>query len=156
MISCQKHFHFRENSRGRRRSQKRRISVRRWWHFEISICYTKMRYKSKQNIRLRSDSEWNFSFSQIKGYLTSTVVTLDLEKNLCPDEMKELVEQGINNFTPRLKSSVSLVKRKKNSKKKKHREGKEVVINCHSSWQPKRVPAALERNPLCWVGGTFW
>ena len=40
-----------------------------------------MRYKSKQNIRLRSDSEWNFSFSQIKGYLTSTVVTLDLEKN---------------------------------------------------------------------------
>ena len=77
-----------------------------------------MRYKSKQNIRLRSDSEWNFSFSQIKGYLTSTVVTLDLEKNLCPDEMKELVEQGINNFTPRLKSSASLVKRKKNSKKK--------------------------------------
>ena len=82
------------------------------------MCYTKMRYKSKQNIRLRSDSEWNFSFSQIKGYLTSTVVTLDLEKNLCPDEM-ELVEQGINNFTPRLKSTVSLVKRKKNSKKQK-------------------------------------
>ena len=59
-----------------------------------------------------------FSFSQIKGYLTSTVVTLDLEKNLCPDEMKELVEQGINNFTPRLKIAVSLVKRKKNSKNK--------------------------------------
>ena len=77
-----------------------------------------MRYKSKQNIRLRSDSEWNFSFSQIKGYLTSTVVTLDLEKNLCPDEM-ELVEQGRNNFSPRLKSTVSLVKRKKNSKKQK-------------------------------------
>ena len=117
MISCQKHFRFRENSRGRRRSKKRK-SVRRWWHFEISMCYTKMRHKSKQNIRLRSDSEWNFSFSQIKGYLTSTVVTLDLEKNLCPDEMKELVEQGINNFTPRLKISVSLVKRKKNSKNK--------------------------------------
>ena len=46
------------------------------------------------------------------------MVTLDLEKNLCPDEMKELVEQGINNFTPRLKISVSLVKRKKNSKNK--------------------------------------
>ena len=45
------------------------------------------------------------------------MVTLDLEKNLCPDEM-ELVEQGINNFTPRLKSTVSLVKRKKNSKNK--------------------------------------
>ena len=60
-----------------------------------------------------------FLFLKLKATFTSTVVTLDLEKNLCTDEMKELVEQRINHFTPRLKSTVSLVKRKKNSKKQK-------------------------------------
>ena len=68
-----------------------------------------------------------FLFRKFKATFTSTVVTLDLEKNLCTDEMKELVEQGINHFTPRLKSTVSLVKEKRIRKNKNIEKAKKYL-----------------------------